>query len=331
MVDNPADLVDLRPKLTPEQITRLEPYGVRETLPEGTVLFDEGDREIDFFVVLSGLIDIRQYTNDGYRSIVKEGPGEFVGDISTLTGRAAVVQAMAEEESEVLRIPLGEAPPGCRRGLGAERPDLADLPDQAFVLDRERPSAIKVIGSRFARDTHRLRVFLTRNNLPFTFLDLEKDPGVAALLEQFGVRPDETPILLHRDKTSTRIRPTKTSLIASGLDVIASDDLCDVVVVGSGPAGLAASVYAASEGSERHGDRHVRARAVRPEPAPRSRTTWAFRPGSPAPTGRTGHGPGSEIRHADGQPRPGRRAGREGCQLPCRLRRRAAPSEAGRS
>ncbi len=239
---------DLRPKLTPEQIARLEPYGSREFLSRESILFDEGDTEIDFFVVLSGMVDIRQYTTEGFRSIVKEGPGEFVGDTSTLTGRAAVVQAVADEDSEVLRIT-----PGKLRRVVVEDSELSDRILRTFLVRRSfliesGHSAIKVIGSRFSPETHQLRSFLTRNNLPYSFLDLENDPGVAALLDHLGVKVDETPILMHRDKDIYKNPTVEDVAHCLGLDVLAADDLCDVVVVGSGPAGLAASVYAASEG-----------------------------------------------------------------------------------
>jgi thioredoxin reductase (NADPH) len=248
MSHDSADLSQIRPKLSPEQVRRLEPYGTRETIPTGGVLFDEGDCEIDFFVVLSGMVDIRQYTAEGNRSIVKEGPCGFVGDVATLSGRASVVQAVADEETEVLRIPLAKL-----RRVVVEDSELSDLILRAFLLRRSfliesGYSAIKIIGSRFARDTHRLRSLLTRNNQPYTFLDLEKDPNVAAMLEQFGVKVDETPILLHRDRDIHKNPSDEDVAHCLGLDAIPTNDLCDLVVVGSGPAGLAASVYAASEG-----------------------------------------------------------------------------------
>ena len=101
----------------------------RESWPaEGQLLFDEGDREIDFFVVLSGAVEIRQYDGRRVPAGRPAGPGEFIGDPATLSGRAAVVQARSRGDSEVLRIAGRAIPPGGRRGLGAERPDPPDLP-----------------------------------------------------------------------------------------------------------------------------------------------------------------------------------------------------------
>ena len=239
---------DLSPRLTPEQLRRLEPYGTRERVPKDDILFDEGDTNIDFFVVLSGAIEIRQYAAEGFHPVTRPGAGHFIGDPSTLTGRAAVVQARAAEDSEILRVP-----PDRFRRIVVEDSELSDRFLRTFLVRRsylieQGHASIKVIGSRFSADTHRLREFLTRNNQPFIFLDIERDPGVAALLEGFGVSPAETPILLHRDREIYKNPSDEKVAHHLGFDAVATGDLCDVVVVGSGPAGLAASVYAASEG-----------------------------------------------------------------------------------
>ena len=109
-------------------------------------------------------------------------------------------------------------------------------------------ASIKIVGSRYSRDTHRLREFLTRGSVPHLFLDVEKDDGAAELLEAFGVRVDETPIALHRDRDVYRYPTDLEVAHALGFDALDEAGVCDVVVVGAGPAGLAAAVYAASEG-----------------------------------------------------------------------------------
>ena len=243
-----AAKADLFPRLTDAQFRRLEAYGARERSHEGDLLFDEGDVNIDFFAVLSGAVEVLQYQAERMELITRADAGHFIGDPSTLTGRAAVVQARVAEDSEILRVPRDRF-----RRVVVEDSELSDLFLRTFLIRRARLieqgfGSIKVIGSRFSGDTHRLRDFLIKNNLPFLFLDIENDPGVAALLEQFGVRPEETPIILHRDKDIYK-NPTNEKVAHHlGFDVVATEDLCDVVVVGSGPAGLAASVYAASEG-----------------------------------------------------------------------------------
>ncbi|WP_435007824.1 FAD-dependent oxidoreductase [Tundrisphaera lichenicola] len=239
---------DISPRLTDEQIRRVSGYGSRERLSPESLLFDEGNTHIDFFVILSGRVEIRQYSGEGFRLVVEAGPGSFVGDPATLSGSAAVVQAWVAEEAEVLRVS-----PASFQRLVVEDSELSDLILRTFLIRRSAliekgHSSIKLIGSRFARETHRIREFLTRNNQPFTFLDLEKDPGVATLLEKFGVGVDETPIILHRDRDICRNPSDEDIADELGLNVVPTDELCDVIVVGSGPAGLASSVYAASEG-----------------------------------------------------------------------------------
>jgi thioredoxin reductase (NADPH) len=245
---DPETIAAMSPRLTSEQLRRMDAYGTRERFADGDVLFDEGDTSIDFFVVLSGSVEILQYAAEGFKLVVKTETGQFVGDPSTLTGRAAVVQARVSEPSEILRVR-----PDRFQRIVVEDSELSDLFLGTFLVRRsmliERGhGSTKVIGSRFSADTHRLRAFLTRNNLPFVFLDIERDPGVAALLENFGVSPDETPIILHRDRDIYRNPSNEKVACHLGLNVVPTGELCDVLVVGSGPAGLAASVYAASEG-----------------------------------------------------------------------------------
>ena len=240
----------ISPALTPEQIARLEPFGTREAVGRGTVIFDEGDHHIDFFVVLSGAVEICHVADSdgGMRHVVTQGPRQFLGDPSTLSGRAAVVQARADDDSVVLRIP-----PDQFHRIVVEDSELSDLFLRTFLYRRSALIAggygsAKVVGSRYSRDTHRIREFLTRNNQPHTFLDLEKDEGVTALLETLGVGVDETPIIVCGLGHVAR-NPTDGYLArVLGFDSVNEDEVCDVVVVGAGPAGLAASVYAASEG-----------------------------------------------------------------------------------
>jgi thioredoxin reductase (NADPH) len=239
---------EISPVLTPEQIRRLERFGAREPVPAGGVLFHEGDRSIDFFVVVAGLVQICQNTDAGMRLVVRTLPGQFIGDPSTLTGRAAVVEACAEEPTEVVRI----HPEDLRR-IVVEDSELSDLILRTFLVRRSALIAagygsIRVVGSRYSRETHRIREFLTRNGQPHVFLDIEKEDGMSTLLDRLGVKVEETPVLIcgagkvHRN-------PTERDMAQKlGFDALEGDEVCDVVVVGAGPAGLAASVYAASEG-----------------------------------------------------------------------------------
>ncbi len=247
-----ANLIDstgeISPTLTPEHLRRVELYGKRESMPAGTILFDEGDQRIDFFVVISGQVEICQHVANGMQHVVTTKAGGFIGDPSTLTGRAAVVQARVEEDAEIVRI----APERFRR-IVVEDSELSDLILRTFLARRNRLvegdfASLEVIGSRFARDTLRIRDFLTRNSQPHRFVDLERDTGTSELLRTLGVGIEETPIVLHRGLHVCK-NPSNVDLAHElGFDVLDEVDLCDVVVVGAGPAGLAASVYAASEG-----------------------------------------------------------------------------------
>ncbi len=238
----------ISPVLMPEQMQRLEPFGTREYFKRGHVLFHEGDRLIDFFVVISGGVEIANYADGHMKRVVRTGPGQFVGDPSTLTGHAAVVQAHTEFDSEILRIK-----PERFKRIIVEDSELSDLFLRTF-LDRRTAliagghGSTRVIGSRFNRDTHRIREFLTRNSQPFVFLDIEREESVSTLLDSLGVSIDETPIVVCR--AGTVVRNPSDVLLAHklGFDVFDETELCDVIVVGAGPAGLASSVYAASEG-----------------------------------------------------------------------------------
>ncbi len=245
---DPEQSKRISPTLTPEQIARLEPFGTRQAIGRGTILFDEGDHKIDFFVVLSGAVEICHSADGGMRHIVTQGPRQFLGDPSTLSGRAAVAQARAEEDSEVLRIV-----PDRFRKIVVDDSELSDLFLRTF-LDRRSAliaggyGSARVIGSRYSRDTHRIREFLTRNNQPHAFLDLENDESVTALLESLHVGVDETPIIVCGQGHVARNPSDELLAHVLGFDSVNQDEVCDVVVVGAGPAGLAASVYAASEG-----------------------------------------------------------------------------------
>ncbi len=248
MNPEPVTSREISPRLTPSQVQRLEPFGSRERVEAGVLLFDEGDHSIDFFVVLSGAVQICHYSDEGMKKVVRHGPGHFAGDLSTLTGRAAVVQARVDEDSEILRIH-----PSQLQRIVVEDSELSDLFLRTFLIRRTALfesgySSIRVIGSRYSRDTHRIREFLTRNSQPHTFVDLERDAGVAALLETLGVGVEETPIIICGEGHVAR-NPSDSALAhVLGFDVLDESEICDVVVVGAGPAGLAAAVYASSEG-----------------------------------------------------------------------------------
>jgi thioredoxin reductase (NADPH) len=238
----------ISPVLSSEQLRRLAAFGTREVFGGGDILFREGDRLIDFFVVLAGLVEIAQHVDGGMKRIIQTGPGQFVGDPSTLTGHAAVVQAHADRDSEILRIK-----PDRFKRIIVEDSDLSDLFLRTFLERRTaliegKHGSTKVVGSPYNPDTHRIREFLTRNSQPFLFIDVETDDGISSLLDGLNVKIDEIPIVVCRAGHVAR-NPTDMQLAHYlGFDLVNEAELCDVVVVGAGPGGLAASVYASSEG-----------------------------------------------------------------------------------
>ncbi len=237
------------PALTPAQIDALRPYGAVETTDADRVLFAEGDRGFDFFLVLEGTVEIIEHSAGAAQRVALHRPGEFTGDVDMLTGRASLVTAVVREPGRVLRLSAERL-----QTIVAERPELSDLILQAFLMRRallleEGFTGLQIVGSRYSRDTHRLREFAARNHLPFTWLDLERDAGAEALLNRFGLNPSETPIVIARGRDVLRNPSNATLARCMGLESGATPDTTyDLIVVGAGPAGLAAAVYGASEG-----------------------------------------------------------------------------------
>ena len=237
------------PTLDARQLAALGAFGERRRAPAGAVLFAEGARHQPMFVVLAGTVDVVRRTADGEAHVTTHEPGSFTGEVGLLAGRAAVAEGRARSAVEVLVIDE----PALHRLL-VSHAELSELIMRAFILRRvsllEEPSGgVTLVGSRLAGDTHRLRQFLTRNGQPHVYLDLERDADTAALLARAGATAEELPVAILADGQVLR-RPTIAALAdAIGL---APDRLdgrhVDLVVVGAGPAGLAAAVYAASEG-----------------------------------------------------------------------------------
>src|SRR5438309_1882969 len=186
------------PKLTEEQITQLARYAgaSTKTFRAGEALFRAGDRAPKFFVIKSGELEIIDVIGDHPKTIRVQGPGDFTGDIGHLTGSPKVVSAIARSDCEVYEMSEAEL----RKVLNQD-PQISDLILQAFIarrqLMRESPefTGLRVIGSRYSRDTFRIRDFLAKNRVLFTWLDLEGDPAVKEVLQQFGVTEADTPIV----------------------------------------------------------------------------------------------------------------------------------------
>jgi thioredoxin reductase (NADPH) len=216
---------------------------------DGEKLFEAGQRDGKFFIVKSGQVEIVDETGDAPKTVMVHGPGEFTGDIALLTGTPALVGAVARGDCEVY-----ELSPDALRELLNHHPELGDVILQAFLARRHllRESkdftGLRVVGSRYSRDTFRVRDFLSKNQVPYTWLDVEADPHVKGLLEQLGVSEADTPIVAWGRKLVLRNPSNRELAEALGLRQPLGTKVYDLVVVGAGPAGLAAAVYGASEG-----------------------------------------------------------------------------------
>jgi thioredoxin reductase (NADPH) len=237
------------PRLSRAQIDALRPWGRVRPIAPGDVLFQEGDRGFSFYVVLDGAVEIIEQSRGTSREVTVHEPGEFTGDVDTLSGRASLVTGRATARGEVLELMAA----ALRQAVDA-LPEIGETVLKAFLTRRtlllsDGFEGIKIIGSRFSPDAHRLRDFASRNAIPFTWLDLESDEQAETLLRQFGVPPSATPVVIGREGRYLA-NPTVAQLAhCAGLEAtIDPSELLDLIVVGGGPAGLAAAVYAASEG-----------------------------------------------------------------------------------
>jgi thioredoxin reductase (NADPH) len=239
------------PKLTETQLTALGRCSLTKLrrFHAGERLFAACDQNPSFFVVRSGEIEIVDESSEEPQTVTVHGPGEFTGDVGQVTGRPAIVSAVARTDGEAYQVS-----PDALRELLNNHPDLGDLIMQAFIARRQlltasgRFTGLRTIGSRYSRDTFRVRDFLSENRVPYTWLDLEADPQVKELLEQFGLSEADTPVVAWGDKPLLRNPSNRELAEVLGLRRPLEQVVYDLVVVGAGPAGLAAAVYGASEG-----------------------------------------------------------------------------------
>jgi thioredoxin reductase (NADPH) len=236
------------PQLDAADVDLIAPLGERRQVAQGEYLYREGDVTYDFFVVVSAEIDVVVGVDGAERTIAHHGPGRFLGELNMLTGLRVFVSTRVSRSGEVIAVPRDRL-----RQLMATNPRLGDTILAAFIARRsvlleEAGQTIRVIGSKFSPASLRLREFLARTRIPHEWLDSDADTGVDALLHQFSVAPSELPVVL---ATGSVLRNPTPGELASylGLTLENLPERCfDLVVVGGGPAGLAAAVYGASEG-----------------------------------------------------------------------------------
>ncbi len=241
------------PTLDDTQVSEFErcTNATKKLYRDGQTLISMGDRDFKFYIVKSGEVEIVDHSGDKPKTVVIHGKGQFTGDVSHLTGRSSIVSAVARGDCEV-----DEVSRDALRGALNQCPVLSDIILQAFIarrqLLRESPDFIglRVIGSRYSTDTFRVRDFLAKNRALFKWIDVETDPEVDQLLKHFGMTEADTPVVALGDGDLLLLRnPSNRQLAdAIGIHQPVEEAVYDLVVVGAGPAGLAAAVYAASEG-----------------------------------------------------------------------------------
>ena len=257
----PSELLEKRrgqmfPKLTPAQVARLERHSTSHSTTAGEILVDVGTEPRGVFVVVAGSVEVLLPFASDVRSQTCEfaflnllTPGDFSGEMSTLRGAAGFVRLSVREPGAVLQMSLD----GLRQVVQNDA-ELSELFMRAFILRRlgileSGLSDVIVLGSSRSGDTLRIREFLTRNGRPYVNVDIDRDADARTLLERFRVRPEETPVVICRG--GEVLKNPEIGSLAECLAINAPHDdvvVHDFVVIGAGPAGLAAAVYAASEG-----------------------------------------------------------------------------------
>jgi thioredoxin reductase (NADPH) len=236
------------PKLTDEQIRTLAEGAERRPTQRGEVLYAQGERTSEFFVVLSGMVAVVEGTGDEEKVVRVHGPRRFLGELGLLEDQPAFVGVVVAEPGEVLAVPVDAL-----RRLVLGDPVLGDLILRAYLVRRSLliglGNGFRIIGSCYSPDTKRLLEFAARNRLPHRLVDLEKDRQAETLLRRFGVTTEDTPVVVLRGTEVLRNPGNAELARRMGLrQPEAEHRLHDLIVVGAGPAGLAAVVYGASEG-----------------------------------------------------------------------------------
>jgi thioredoxin reductase (NADPH) len=246
MVERAAQMF---PKLTPDQIRRISAIGRRKVVRAGEVLFDVGEQKTSFYVVLEGEIEMVRPMGDRQEPVAVHHAGEFTGEINMLSARRSLLRARVARDGEVLAVDRDDL-----RTLVQRDSELSEILMRAFILRRVALMAqdnndMVLLGSRHSGSTAQIREFLSRNGQPFTYQEVETDPSVQVLLDRFHIGVNDVPVILCRDGQIHKNPTIEFLSSALGLNAeLDPSEVRDVVIVGAGPAGLAAAVYAASEG-----------------------------------------------------------------------------------
>jgi len=237
------------PTLTAEQMERIAARGRVRHMQPGEFLFRAGDQNFPFFAIRSGQIEVVQTTKEHETVVATHGAGQFTGEVNMLSARASLAAARVSQAGEVIELDRDAL-----LALIQTDSEISEILMRAFILRRVALFSrglgdVVLIGSTYSPDTLRIREFLTRNGHPHAYVDLDRDTTVQEILDRFGVDVNEIPVAICRG--SVVLRNPSNEEVADCLGFNADIDrehVRDVVIVGAGPAGLAAAVYGASEG-----------------------------------------------------------------------------------
>ena len=237
------------PKLTPVQVERIASHGRRRSTERDEVLYDVGALPLPFIVVVQGQIEIIHPSDKGETLIQILGPGQFTGELNLLSGRRALARARVREPGEVVEISRDQLLLLVQTDF-----ELSEILMRAFILRRvalmdQGLGDVVLIGSQFCSGTLQVKQFLARNAHPYSYIDLENDAEAQHLLDRFNVSVNDIPILICRGELVLRNPSNRQIADCLGFnESIDQAQVRDVLIVGAGPSGLAAAVFAASEG-----------------------------------------------------------------------------------
>jgi len=257
---SPSDKPDVRvpllspvervfPTLTPAQIARVVPRGRVRSVGRGEVLQSAGHQVESLFVIREGSIEIVRRNPNGEETIAVLRAGQFTGETNMLSGRQAFVDLRAAEAGEVVEVKRDDL-----RSLVATDSELGEIFLRAFLLRRlelvtHGYSDVLLVGSNFCQATLRVKEFLTRNGHPYNYVDLDRDSDAQELLDRFSIREGDVPVLICRGTVVLRNPSNREIADCLGFnEAVDPVRVRDILIVGAGPAGLAAAVYGASEG-----------------------------------------------------------------------------------
>jgi thioredoxin reductase (NADPH) len=237
------------PTLTPAQIERVAERGRRRSISSGEVLVEAGAQIVPFFVITRGRVEVVRPSSGADVLVALHGPGQFTGEVNMLSGRPALLRSRVVQAGEAIELSREQL-----LALVQTDSEASELIMRAFILRRVELIArglgdVVLLGSSFCSETLRVKEFLTRNGHPYSYIDLDRDSAVQEFLDRFHVMPGDVPVVICRGELVLRNPDNRKIAECLGFNtVLDGSQTRDVVIVGAGPAGLAAAVYAASEG-----------------------------------------------------------------------------------